>query len=262
MARNTTERSQLKNGAVIHRRQLTLESGNSGTIRSRLVPITNTWNLTIWEWDKPSNVMEHYWASQQNVFSRMHLLDPFGLVSWPGSVVATRLLHRYKSEIENSTVLILGAGPGVEAQAAAMLGARHVIATDIHPTTLQLLRYGAQEAGLDGIIQEQVLDVCSDVPLPQCDVMVAADVLYNEHLALHMGRRCLEAVQKGVKVLVTDSQRFTDLLPDLSRRLDAEPPMQWNETRLDAFTGSGVMVDEDQTYSVTVRVLGIGWESC
>lgn len=162
MARNTTERSQLKNGAVIHRRQLTLESGNSGTIRSRLVPITNTWNLTIWEWDKPSNVMEHYWASQQNVFSRMHLLDPFGLVSWPGSVVATQLLHRYKSEIENSTVLILGAGPGVEAQAAAMLGARHVIATDIHPTTLQLLRYGAQEAGLDGIIQEQgALKYCS-----------------------------------------------------------------------------------------------------
>jgi predicted nicotinamide N-methyase len=109
---------------------------------------------------------------------------------------------------------------------------------------------------------DAVLDVCSDVPLPQCDVMVAADVLYNEHLALHVGRRCLEAVQKGVKVLVTDSQRFTDLLPDLNQRLDAEPPMQWNETRLDAFTGSGVMVDEDQTYNVTVRVLGIGWESC
>jgi methylase of polypeptide subunit release factors len=36
-----------------------------------------------------------------------------------------------------------------------MLGARIVIASDIHPTTLQLLRYGAQQTGLDGIIQGQ-----------------------------------------------------------------------------------------------------------
>ena len=72
----------------------------------------------------------------------------------------------------------------------------------------------------------------------------------------------LKPFNKGIKVLVTDSQRFTDLLPDLNQRLGAEPPMQWNETQLDAFTGSGVMVDEDQTYNVTVRVLGIGWESC
>lgn len=92
--------------------------------------------------------------------------------------------------------------------------------------------------------------------------MVAADVLYNEHLASHVGRRCFEAIQRGIKVLVTDSQRFTDLLPDLNQRLGAEPPMQWNETQLDAFTGSGVMVDEDQTYNVTIRVFGIGWESC
>jgi len=137
------------------RTNLLLESGKSATIRSRLVPLTNTWNVTIWEWDEPSAVMEHYWASQQDFVSRKHLLDPFGLVAWPGSVVAAQEMIKYQQEIENTTVLILGAGPGVEAQAVAMLGARRVIATDIHPTTLQLLRYGAQEAGLGSIVHGQ-----------------------------------------------------------------------------------------------------------
>ena len=62
---------------------------------------------------------------------------------------------RCRNVIDNSAVLILGAGPGVEAQAVAMLGAKQVIATDIHPTTLQLLRYDAQQAGLDNIIHCQ-----------------------------------------------------------------------------------------------------------
>lgn len=139
---------------------LTLESGKSATIRSRLVPITEPWNVTIWEWNEPSRVMEHYWSSQQDFVSRQHLLDPFGLVSWPGSVVAARELLKYTKQIQDSTVLIVGAGPGVEAQAVAMLGAERVVATDIHPTTLQLLRYGAQEAGLDEVIQGQGVSWC------------------------------------------------------------------------------------------------------
>lgn len=136
---------------------LVLESGKTTTIRSRLVPITDSWNVTVWEWDEPSSVMEHYWNSQHGSnFGVRHeqLLDPFGLVSWPGSVVAAQELSQL--DIEGLTVLILGAGPGVEAQAAAMLGAKRVIASDIHPTTLQLLRYGAQEAGLG--LNESVIE--------------------------------------------------------------------------------------------------------
>jgi predicted nicotinamide N-methyase len=99
--------------------------------------------------------MEHYWSVQQSFCSQLKVLDPFGLVSWPGAVVAARAMLTYKEEIQNSKVLVLGADPGVEAQALAMLGAKQVIASDIHPTTLQVLRYGAQQSGLDGIIQGQ-----------------------------------------------------------------------------------------------------------
>jgi methylase of polypeptide subunit release factors len=135
--------------------QIILDSGKSATIRSRLVTLTDDWNVTVWEWDAPAVIMEHYWSVQQNFCSQQKVLDPFGLVSWPGAVVAAREMLAYKKEIQNSKVLVLGAGPGVEAQALAMLGAKQVIASDVHPTTLRLLRYGAQQSGLDGIIQGQ-----------------------------------------------------------------------------------------------------------
>lgn len=46
-------------------------------------------------------------------------------------------------------------GPGVEAMAMASLGAKQVIATDIHPTTLQLIRHGSKQAGFDNVIRTQ-----------------------------------------------------------------------------------------------------------
>jgi predicted nicotinamide N-methyase len=72
--------------------------------------------------------------------------DPFGVVMWPGSILASMelLKHHYRcpqSRIENKTVLVLGAGTGVEAQVAGLLGARKVIATDINQMAMRLLKY-------------------------------------------------------------------------------------------------------------------------
>jgi predicted RNA methylase len=72
--------------------------------------------------------------------------DPFGVVMWPGSIVASKELMKQhycspQSQIENATVLVLGAGTGLEAQTAGLLGARKVIATDINQMALRLLKY-------------------------------------------------------------------------------------------------------------------------
>ena len=61
-------------------------------------------------------------------------------------------MSKHKNEIKNKTVLILGAGTGVEAQAAAILGASEVIATDINKLTLKLLKYGAEFSGFTDVI--------------------------------------------------------------------------------------------------------------
>ncbi|GKY98773.1 hypothetical protein MPSEU_000833500 [Mayamaea pseudoterrestris] len=273
------------------------QSPKQARIRSRDVNVSSDFSVTVWEWEKPAAVVETYWQVQQQglALTKTHhgkaaranqnktrssnrqqqqqqqqMLDPFGLVTWPGSVVAVQELLLQQHEllsVRNRTVLVLGAGVGVEAQAAAMLGATKVIATDVHPTTLQLLEYGATQANLQSIISTQVLDLYNHKhhPLPECDVMIVADVLYNDQLAEQVIQRCVEArlLSKPPVVLVSDSQRFVhDFERQLNQRLKAALPQHarvaWMSRRLPKFTGSGVCIDADQTYDVKARVMWIG----
>mmetsp|Transcript_23231 Transcript_23231/g.53915 ORF Transcript_23231/g.53915 Transcript_23231/m.53915 type:complete len:162 (-) Transcript_23231:309-794(-) len=105
-----------------------------------------------------------------------------------------------------------------------------------------------------------VLDIFSNHPVPDCDLLIAADVLYSRRMGDHVGRRCLEVLRRQqrrnppTKILVTDSQRFggTDFVPNLNRELSTR--YEWKE-RTCNFTGSGILVDEDQTYGVKARML-------
>lgn len=259
------------------RRQIALGQGKKASILSRTVQIAHDWKITVYEWEKPAAVVETYWQVEQQGLAlttdptssnnnRTPLLDPFGLVCWPGSIVAAQEMKEYRNLVAGKRVLVLGAGVGVEAQAAAMLGAKQVVATDIHPTTLKLLQYGAEQAGLSSIIKTQVLDLDSFDPLPECDTMIVADVLYNERLALLVIKRILEAIMMKNNstqptVLVSDSQRFvTDFDAILSEKLQemGYEPVEWISRWLPTFTGSGVLVDADQTYDVKARVLWVG----
>ena len=230
------------------------------------------------------------------------ILDPFGLVTWPGSVVAVLELARYPHLIRHKRVLILGAGVGLEAQAAAQLGARHVLATDIHPTTLQLLKYGAEQAGWSSdVIEIAELDLTDheQQPMPSSyDLIVVADVLYNDMLAAHIVKRIMEVRTRKLPmikeekeshssnnnnndkidhdnqttveyetppiILVADSQRFAKTFcADLNAQFKAggEPiRTAWVSRWLPSFTGSGVLIDADQTYDVKARILWVGWK--
>eukprot|EP00566_Odontella_aurita_P014778 CAMPEP_0113600328 /NCGR_PEP_ID=MMETSP0015_2-20120614/42648_1 /TAXON_ID=2838 /ORGANISM="Odontella" /LENGTH=351 /DNA_ID=CAMNT_0000508577 /DNA_START=37 /DNA_END=1092 /DNA_ORIENTATION=- /assembly_acc=CAM_ASM_000160 len=219
---------------------------------------------TVWEVEHPSEMMEMWWSA--GATDKDKIGDPFGVVMWPGSILASREMARHRDEIRGKTVLLLGAGTGLEAQAAAMLGAGKVIATDINKLTLKLLNFGAEKAGLGNIVQSQVFDLFSEQNLPECDVVIAADILYNEMLGAQMGLRCTELLGRDdpPKIIVTDSQRFagTDFLPFVNKVMEkwGEPQLGWVETVMERFTGSGMLIEGDQTYDVTVRILSIGWE--
>lgn len=220
--------------------------------------------VTIWELSKPSDLVQQYWSLEGGEVGATP--DPFGVVMWPGSIVASQEMAR--QGIQNKTVLIIGAGTGVEAQAAVLLGASHVIATDVHPLTLKLLEYGAVQANISDRISTQQFDLFSNDALPDCDVMVVADVIYNERLGAQIGVRCEELLTRrtshgNAKLIVTDSQRFdgTDFVPRLNERLRFQKQLKWKEQLLENVTGSGVLIEEDQTYNVTVRLLSVGWDT-
>lgn len=245
-------------------------------IISRTINIAEGMNVTIWELERPSSLIQEWWSLDENE-RESRVGDPFGVVMWPGSILASKELMKQQENVVNARVLVLGAGTGVEAFAAAMLGASKVIATDINPLSLQLLGYGAQRMeGIGNVVEAVHFDLFSSEPLPPCDILVAADTLYNEHLAKQVGHRLHEAIVRSfdagdipTKVLVTDSQQFhgTDFLQEKEMiELNALfqeggwKPLQWEPEKLKNVRGSGVLIDEDQTYDVDVRAIRWGWD--
>jgi len=239
-------------------------------------------DVTIWEMDKPSDLIQEWWSiddAERNV----RVGDPFGVVMWPGSILASKELMKQhyfsssKSPITNSTVLVLGAGTGVEAQTAALLGAKAVIATDINPLTLELLEYGAKiDDRIGDTVEGKYFDLFSDKPLPACDILIAADVLYNSDLAKQVGRRLHEAIVRSfeegsppTKVIITDSQKFfgtnfleeVDELKELNMLFEDNnwELLKWEKQKLENVCGSGVLIDEDQIYDVETRMISWGW---
>jgi len=211
------------------------------------------------------------------------MLDPFGLVLWPGSVLAARELYKHaETAVVNRSVVVLGAGVGVETQAAAMLRPKSVVATDIHPTTLQQLEFGVsrnEQLTSTGILRTEILDLFGtqqEQPIPSpCDLLVVADILYSVQLAKQVCVRCAEALEANpkIRILITDSQRFVpDFIDDLNEALTnvvlssrtqaggsrEEPLAIWKVETMESFEGSGVIIEEDQTYDVTVQSLWIG----
>ena len=255
------------------------ESGKEATLVSRTLPVFPNASVTVWEWKNSARVVNAYWEAQGQIMATISpsskpMLDPFGLVSWPGSVLAARELYAHAEEaVSNQNVVILGAGVGVETQVAAMLGPKQVLATDIHPTTLQQLELGvSRNKNIPStVVRTQVLDLFrtrEEQPMPSpCDLLVAADVLYSEQLATQVIRRCAEALEANpsIKILVTDSQRFVPtFLEELNEALakvatnQPIPQATWTVETMKNFEGSGVIIEEDQTYDVTVQSLWIG----
>lgn len=90
-------------------------NGEEVSIISRTVVLTEQWNVTVYELEQPAALIEEYWDRKSRGDSSLEddkVLDPFGLVAWPGAVVAAREARRLfaNSGLDNKTVLVLGAG--------------------------------------------------------------------------------------------------------------------------------------------------------
>ena len=163
----------------------------------------------------------------------------------------------------------MGAGTGLEALTAASLGAERVIACDVNRMSLELLSDAAHGAGLGDLVETRVFDLCIGDPLPAADVAIFSDVLYTRDLSEHVARCCSEVLMRDVAdgslgwLLLTDSQRFhsDSFLADLNARRRGKPPLQWQRTRVERFTGSGILLEEDQTYDTDVAFLDHVWEA-
>lgn len=129
---------------------------------------------------------------------------PYGRVLWSsgpcvGDVVAAMPLA-------GRAVLEIGCGTGFVSLVALRHGAR-VLATDVDEGALAAVRRARDELDAPGELQTALLDVRGTEPLPAADVVVIADLLYEELLAVAVARRVAEARGRGSAVVVGDPGR-------------------------------------------------------
>ena len=134
-----------------------------------------------------------------------------GSKTWPSALAAARWISSDQDDsLSGLHVLELGAGTGLCSLALAAKGAT-VLATDVDDATLQLVALAAKANHLGERIRTKTLDVCDQAPLPDCDLVVGCDLLYNEQLARAMALKCAGALRScdSTRVLLVDPGRST-----------------------------------------------------
>jgi predicted nicotinamide N-methyase len=129
--------------------------------------------------------------------------DRYAAVLWPSAIAAAARLPELVTT--GSRVLDVGAGTGIVALAAACLGAR-ASALDHNEFSRAVITAAAGAQSLP--VQVIDFDVRDATPLPEAELVVMADLLYEPELARAAARRTLEALAAGCTVLVADPARY------------------------------------------------------
>jgi len=116
---------------------------------------------------------------------------------WASGQVLARLLLEHPQWVRDRRVLDFGCGSGVVAIAAALAGAREVIACDVDPLALQATAFNARLNGVS-------LSLCEDfhAVAGHLDLITVADVLYDRENLPWLER----FARRAPAVLVADSR--------------------------------------------------------
>lgn len=134
--------------------------------------------------------------------------DPYWARPWPaGAALAAALVADPRRVVNASLVLDLGAGLGIAGLAAARAGAARVVVTDRDPLALACAEKSAQASGIPpDVLTTAILDWDDDTAMAAAaaDVVLAADVLYEERAAAPVADALARLVKPGGCAIVAD----------------------------------------------------------
>eukprot|EP01041_Mallomonas_annulata_P001157 gene1157-2246_t len=125
----------------------------------------------------------------------------YGAKLWPACLAVSLFLHENKNLVEGRTILDVGCGVGLVSHTASLCNAANITAADISPLTLKLVEKAALEMNINNI-KSLELDILGNIPLPQADISIFADVLYSPQLGKGVAKRVAEAKARGDWVIV------------------------------------------------------------
>jgi len=129
---------------------------------------------------------------------------PYWAYVWGGGAVLARYILDHRETVAGRRVLDLGAGGGIVGIAAALAGARQVLASDVDPNALAAV---AVNAAANHVAIEPLPGDLTGGGAPDVDLVAVGDLFYAADLAQRVTGfldRCLEA---GAHVLIGDPYR-------------------------------------------------------
>ncbi len=141
---------------------------------------------------------------------------PFWAFPWAGGLAIARYLLEHPDAVAGRRVVDVAAGSGLCAIVAAQCGAESVKAFDVDPLAEAATELNARENGVR--IAFRGTDPLDGDP-PDCDVILAGDVCYEETMAVRMIAWLRAAAASGPTILIGDPHRRY-LPPDLELLAD------------------------------------------
>lgn len=144
------------------------------------------------------------WEQVEDAMGRGDLAPPFWASVWPGGLALARYVLDHPAVVAGRTVIDVATGSGVVAIAAAVSGARSVLACDADELAVAAAQMNAE---LNGVrVCGRVADV-RELSAPPGAVVTAGDVFYGRDISTAMleGLRALS--EAGSEVLIGDPYR-------------------------------------------------------
>lgn len=130
---------------------------------------------------------------------------PFWAVAWPGGQALARFVLDAPQFVRGARVLDLGTGSGVAAIAAARAGAASVCGIDPDPMAVAAVRLNAALNAVQ--VQAMTRDPLRDDPPTDVNVLLAADLWYEQAMAQRVTPWLRRAAAAGLRVLGADPGR-------------------------------------------------------
>lgn len=144
------------------------------------------------------------WQLTEEALQEKGLPPPFWAFAWAGGQALARYILDNPEMVRDRRVVDFAAGSGLVAVAAALSGARSVLAVDVDP-------FSVTACELNAVANDVTVTVSGDdivgQPLPEADVLLAGDICYEQPLAGRVERWFRSLVVAGTPVIMGDPGR-------------------------------------------------------